>query len=64
MTSFWIALQFLTARLPCPNIACDDEKQLDRSALYYPLIGAIMGLILIASGWVLEQLTPDPPSYC
>ena len=57
MTSFWIALQFLT-RLPCPtNITCDDERQLGHSALYYPLIGAIMGLILIASGWVLEQFT-------
>jgi len=59
VTSFWIALQFLT-RLPCPDVVYDDETRLGRSALYYPLVGAIMGLILIACGWGLTQLAPPP----
>jgi len=41
-------------------VAYDDATQLGRSALYYPLVGAVMGVILIACGWVLEQFTAPP----
>lgn len=52
MTPFWIALQFFT-RLPSPVVQYDDDIQISRSALFYPLIGAIIGLLLIAIVWML-----------
>lgn len=56
MTAFWIALQFFT-RLPSPTVPYDDAVQVSRSALFYPLIGAIIGLLLFAFVWLLG-LTP------
>jgi adenosylcobinamide-GDP ribazoletransferase len=45
MQGFWLALQFLT-RLPAPQAGEPAERQLGRAALYYPLIGAIIGGLL------------------
>jgi adenosylcobinamide-GDP ribazoletransferase len=52
MTAFWIALQFFT-RLPGPVVPYDDHLQVSRSALFYPLIGAIIGLLLLGVIWLL-----------
>jgi adenosylcobinamide-GDP ribazoletransferase len=43
----WIALQFLT-RLPCPAPRDFSEPAVGRSALAYPLVGTLIGLILLA----------------
>lgn len=55
MTAFWIALQFLT-RLPSPSVPYDDHIQISRSALLYPLIGAMIGSLLFALTWLLDSI--------
>lgn len=52
MTAFWAALQFLT-RLPTPALARYDDALAGRSALYFPLVGLLMGALL----WLLAALT-------
>ena len=52
MTAFWIALQFFT-RLPSPAVSYDDDVKVSRSALFYPLIGAIIGALLFSLIWLL-----------
>lgn len=44
LTPFWVALQFLT-RLPTPAVSLDDPGRVGRSALAYPLVGLLIGLI-------------------
>jgi adenosylcobinamide-GDP ribazoletransferase len=56
MQAFWLALQFLT-RLPTPQTGEPGERQLGRAALYYPLIGAIIGVLLYS----LAQLGAAQP---
>lgn len=56
MRPFWIALQFLS-RLPCPTVRHVDDDLIGQSALFYPLVGAIIGLLLFAASWLL---TLDP----
>lgn len=45
MNSFWLALAFLT-RLPVPERLDPSPSAIGRSLLYYPVVGAIIGLIL------------------
>ncbi len=45
MRTFWLALQFLT-RLPTPQLAEVSEHEMGRAALFYPLVGALIGLLL------------------
>ncbi len=54
---FLIAVQFLT-RLPVRLATQPSEKDLGYSLLFYPLVGLIIGLILVGLGWVLR----DTPS--
>ncbi|HFE32183.1 MAG TPA: adenosylcobinamide-GDP ribazoletransferase [Gammaproteobacteria bacterium] len=51
MNAFWAAVQFLT-RLPTPALAHYDEALAGRSALYFPLVGLLMGALL----WLLAVL--------
>lgn len=51
---FLVALQFLT-RLPVRLASQPGEKELGYSLLFYPLVGFIIGLILIGLGWVLHN---------
>lgn len=46
MRAFWTALQFLT-RLPAPTLKEYTPKDRGRSVLYYPLIGLIIGALLV-----------------
>lgn len=57
MRPLWIALQFLT-RLPSPTVKHIDDKLVGRSALFYPIVGAIIGLLLFAASWLLT-LSPS-----
>lgn len=57
---FFIALQFLT-RLPVPLEVPPTETEMGRSVLCYPLVGALMGGLLMGMAWILQQhLAPGP----
>ena len=56
MTDFWLALSFLTT-IPTPVIPFV-EGGLGRSAKWFPLVGAILGLILAGAHWVLSFVLP------
>lgn len=54
---FLIAVQFLT-RLPVRLTTQPSEKDLGYSLLFYPLVGLIIGSILIGLGWLLNSTPP------
>jgi adenosylcobinamide-GDP ribazoletransferase len=54
MTAWWIALQFLT-RLPVTLAGMPTPEQVGRSLLCYPLVGLLIGLLLLAA----QQLLGD-----
>jgi len=53
MTPLWIALQFLT-RLPVRLSGMPTPEQTGRSLLFYPLVGGLIGTLLIAAAHLLE----------
>ncbi|MDO9617212.1 MAG: adenosylcobinamide-GDP ribazoletransferase [Pseudomonas sp.] len=52
MTPWWIALQFLT-RLPVTLAGMPTPEQVGRSLLFYPLVGLLIGLLLLAAHHLL-----------
>lgn len=56
MLPFWIALQFLSS-LPVRLPGMPQPSELGRSLLFYPLVGALFGLVLI----VLDNLLDGAP---
>jgi len=54
---YFIAQSFLT-RLPVPKSATYTDKQIGRSALYYPAVGLLIGCILGLLAWVLSFASP------
>ncbi|MCO6428936.1 adenosylcobinamide-GDP ribazoletransferase [Nitrosomonas communis] len=54
---FLVAVQFLT-RLPVSLSLPPDEKTVGYSLPFYPLIGLIIGALLIALGWLLRDAPP------
>lgn len=58
MNSFLIALQFITI-IPVKKDLNYSEKNIARSMLYYPLIGTIIGIILVLVNMVGSHLLPD-----
>jgi adenosylcobinamide-GDP ribazoletransferase len=56
---FLVAVQFLT-RLPMPPLREFEPNRLSRSARYFPLVGALIGL-LGAGVWWLSSLCFPPP---
>jgi adenosylcobinamide-GDP ribazoletransferase len=57
LRTFPYALQFLT-RLPTPRIANFDPEDFSRSALWFPVVGAIVGAIVAAAVYAGAQVTP------
>lgn len=55
--SFWIALQFLT-RLPARQQEDVTSADLGRSVLAYPVVGLIIGLILLVLAWAYRGADP------
>ncbi|WP_109441155.1 adenosylcobinamide-GDP ribazoletransferase [Acinetobacter haemolyticus] len=55
MTSFWIALQFLTV-LPIQLKTIPTAQQNAQAILFYPFIGLLIGLVLCASAILLFKL--------
>ncbi|WP_044874793.1 adenosylcobinamide-GDP ribazoletransferase [Pseudomonas sp. LFM046] len=53
MTPLLIALQFLT-RLPVSLPGMPEPREVGRSLLWYPLVGLLLGLLLIGAGYLLE----------
>ncbi len=53
MLSFWIALQFLSS-LPVRLPGMPAPQALGRSLLFYPLVGALFGSILMALNLLLQ----------
>lgn len=58
LAPFWLALQFLT-RLPTPALDPRPED-LGRSVLAYPLVGLILGLLLVLVGIGLSAIPGAP----
>ena len=52
MTPWWIALQFLT-RLPVTLAGMPTPEQVGRSLMFYPLVGLLIGILLLAAQHVL-----------
>lgn len=52
MMPLLIALQFLT-RLPVRLPGMPEPQQIGRSLLFYPLVGALLGLLLLGLEWLL-----------
>ncbi len=48
-----IALQFLT-RLPVPDTGAVTDRQIGQSLLYYPMVGLIIGGLLVLAAWITE----------
>jgi len=57
MRPFLIALQFLT-RCPVRLTGGLEGKDLGRSLLYYPLVGLLIGGLLVACAWLLRGVAP------
>lgn len=55
--SFSHAVQFLT-RLPAPRIDVFDPAELSRAALWFPVVGAIVGAIVAAALWLGGLASP------
>ncbi len=51
------AVQFLT-RLPAPRIDVFDPAELSRAALWFPLVGAVVGVIVTAALWLGALSSP------
>ena len=58
MNSFLIALQFITI-IPIKKELDYSEKNIAKSMLYYPIIGTIIGLILILINTLGTYILPD-----
>ena len=52
---FFLALQFMS-RLPTPQYAAISAKEMGQAVSFFPVVGAVIGLILMLSGWGLSQL--------
>lgn len=58
MNSFLTALKFLTI-FPVHKKMDIQDKQLAKSAGYFPLVGALIGLLLVAVDFILRPFFPD-----
>lgn len=61
--SFWHAVQFLT-RLPTPRITVFDPDELSRAALWFPLVGIVVGAIVALALWAGAHATPWIGALC
>ena len=56
MKSFLIALQFLTV-IPVTHSFIASDKQLGYSSLYYPVIGLLIGSLLVLAAFLLANIS-------
>lgn len=55
--AFLFALQFLS-RVPIPSIAAPGSADQSRAALYYPLVGLVIGLLLVLIAYLFDHSEP------
>ena len=48
-----LAVQFLT-RLPTPQLRDFREEELSRTAVYFPLVGVLIGALVVLPLWALD----------
>ena len=53
-----IAFQLLT-RIPTPQISHITPKQLGTSLLFYPLVGSVIGVVLLLLGWLFSTVSTE-----
>lgn len=56
---FFSALRFLTI-LPIPESWCGDESDFYRSPDWYPVVGLLIGVLLVFSDYLLRLMLPIP----
>ena len=56
LQAFWLAVQFLT-RLPTPSIEDANDSQIGFSVQFYPLVGFLIGILLIATVWLTQDFS-------
>jgi len=54
MNAFWLAVQFLT-RLPVPCRVAYTAESAGRAVIFYPWVGLMLGCLLAALQWLLEN---------
>lgn len=57
MRAFWVALQFLT-RTPVPRLAAPAAADCGWSVLYYPLVGLLIGALLVGAAFAFANVDP------
>ncbi|MDD5389122.1 MAG: adenosylcobinamide-GDP ribazoletransferase [Gallionellaceae bacterium] len=57
MRGLILAIQFLT-RLPTPTLANFKAEELARAAVWFPLVGLLLGALLAAMVWLGTQIDP------
>jgi adenosylcobinamide-GDP ribazoletransferase len=57
MRALLVAVGFLT-RMPVPAAAFADARAQSRSLAWYPLVGLLLGLVLLALAWTLRSTPP------
>lgn len=57
MRGLILAIQFLT-RLPTPQLRDFDPAELPRSARWFPLVGLLIGVLLVATLWLGSRVDP------
>lgn len=57
MRGFLLALQFLT-RLPVPSAVAYTPEALARSAVWFPLVGLVVGVTVAGAGWLGTRIHP------
>jgi adenosylcobinamide-GDP ribazoletransferase len=59
MTGFWVALRFLTI-FPTPRKERDDDEVASLSLVYFPLVGLLLGAMLLGIYYALMLVLPSP----
>lgn len=57
MRGLILAIQFLT-RLPTPTLANFKAEELARAAIWFPLVGLLLGALIAAAVWLGTQVDP------
>lgn len=58
---FFAALRFLTI-VPCPEHLGAETEDLAGSLVFFPVVGALIGLLMAVAGWLLWPLLPALPA--
>lgn len=57
MRGLILAIQFLT-RLPTPQVSNFQQTELARAAVWFPLVGLLLGVLVVSALWLGAQVDP------